>query len=526
MYKVDYYLWLKYLPAQTKNNLKSKIYLLIAISTILRCVVAYCIGPGNDEVYYGIYSYNLEWNYFDHPPMVAWLIRLTTVNNFFNHVFFIRAGAIISAAITTWIIYITATKIYNEYAGFFAAFIYNCTIYGCIIAGTFILPDSPQMIIWSYSLYLLVLITSNDTSVKSQKKYILIFGITCGIGMLCKIHTSFLWFGFLLYILFYKKKLLAWPQIYIGGLISIAFFTPVILWNIKNNFITFTYHSNRVNVSGEPLNIKNTLLFMAGQFFYLSPIIFVLSVVATIAVIRNRIILSIGYKRILLLTSLPLIAITFLISVFKPVLPHWPGPAYTGLILLCGVFLAQKKYTNFKLPTVIKIAAAFIISLVFVCIGVINFYKGTMGKKDALKLGEGDFTLDMYGWKNLNKVFKEVIKNDINKGLINKDYNIVGNKWFPLAHIDYYIAKPLNINLLAIGEITDIHEYYWINSKKKGLRNGDDAYCIVPSNYYVDVKTLYKPYFKNISLIHTIEQKRSNKTCRYFYVYILRNYSR
>ena len=84
---------------------KRKTLLLIAIGTLVRCLVACTIELGNDEVYYRMYAQYLQWNYFDHPPVVGWLIRTTTANLLLDSEFFIRLGAIVSAAITTWIFF-------------------------------------------------------------------------------------------------------------------------------------------------------------------------------------------------------------------------------------------------------------------------------------------------------------------------------------------------------------------------------------------------------------------------------------
>ncbi|MBX9785635.1 MAG: hypothetical protein K2X48_20315 [Chitinophagaceae bacterium] len=51
-----------------------------------------------------------------------------------------------------------ATHIKNERAGWYAALLFTASVYCSIIAGTFILPDSPQLTFWRLSLWLLVLI--------------------------------------------------------------------------------------------------------------------------------------------------------------------------------------------------------------------------------------------------------------------------------------------------------------------------------------------------------------------------------
>ena len=34
------------------------------------------IGLGVDESHYAMYALHLDWSYFDHPPLVGWLLGL------------------------------------------------------------------------------------------------------------------------------------------------------------------------------------------------------------------------------------------------------------------------------------------------------------------------------------------------------------------------------------------------------------------------------------------------------------------
>ncbi len=500
--------------------------MLIAVATVIRCITASCTELGNDEVYYRMYAQQLQWNYFDHPPMVGWLIRFTTANLFFDNEFFIRLGATASAAATTWIFFLCGKKLNNEYTGFLAGVIYTATIYGSIIAGTFILPDSPQMVCWAAALYLLIDFAPLNAVNTISKKKILLFGIIAGLGMLCKVHTAFLWLGFLLYIIFYNRQWLKEPVLYLSGIITLLFFYPVIQWNINNHFVTYLYHSNRVNVSEGGFNINSFLTFTAGQVFYCNPVIFFLLAIGTAAAFKNRPPILPSQKRILLLCSLPLIIIAAIVSLFKDVLPHWTGPAYSGLILLTACYLSQQS-PALQISLMPKpLLYSTIITVTFITAGIIlvNFKPGTLGKKEKQFLGEGDFTLDMYGWHNLKINFEKIVAADLQSGAIKKDAVILSNKWFPASHIDYYVALPLQKDLIAFGDITDIHQYQWINKGRKKLQAGDDAYCIVPSNYFADAKAIYAPYFSTILRPVIMEQKRNGTVCRNFYIWRLKNY--
>jgi hypothetical protein len=509
-------------------NNKKKTVLLILIASLVRFVIAFSIELGNDEVYYRMYAQWLQWNYFDHPPMVGWLIRFTTANLFFDNELFIRLGAIISAAITTWILYLSGKKLQDEFTGFLAALIYTATIYGSIIAGTFILPDSPQMLCWSSSLYLLIGITANTTINRKKAIALVWFGFIAGLGMLCKIHSVFLWFGLLLYVIFYNRAWLKQPALYISGAITLLLFYPVIKWNIDNHFVTYLYHSKRVDVAGSGFNITTFLTFVAGQVFYFNPVIYPFLIAATVAAIKNKTLVLSAHKRLLLFTSLPLIVISTGISFFKTVLPHWTGPGYTGIILLTACYFSSIKpaagLLKITLPKPLEIAISMLLSFIVCGILLINYYPGTLGKKDKQFTGEGDFTLDMYGWNSLKPAFEKILLSDIQSGKMKSDAVIISNNWFPAAHLDFYVAMPLKRDIIAIGDTSDIHQYAWLNHQRKKLHTGDDAYCIVPSDNYFNAKEKYASLFSRITEPFILEQKRNGKICRRFYVYRLNGY--
>lgn len=504
---------------------KKKTLLLIGIATIVRCITAATIELGNDEVYYRMYAQYLQWNYFDHPPMVGWMIRASTVNLFFDNPLFIRIGAIASAAITTWLLFLSGRKLNNDYTGFLAALIYTTTIYGSIVAGTFILPDSPQMVCWAASLYLLIDIARYSNINRIKKKKLLLFGIIAGIGMLCKIHTAFLWLGLLVYIILYNRQWLLQPVLYLSGILTLLLFYPVIKWNIDNHFVTYLYHSNRVDVTNSGIDVNSLLGFTAGQVLYSNPVIFFLIIPATIAAFKNELPLLSSQKKMLLVCSLPLILIALCISLYKNVLPHWTGPAYSGLILLTACYISTKKLKSvLAMPR--SLLAACLLQLIVITTGilVINFFPGTLGKKDKLLTGEGDFTLDMFGWDKFKDDFKKIIQTDLQNGSMKNDAVIVSNKWFPAAHVDFYVAMPVKKDLVALGDTNDIHQYAWINTERKKLQPGDDAYCIVPSDNYVDATQLYNRYFASILPPEIIEQRRNGIVCRRFYIWRMKNF--
>ena len=108
------------------------IYLVI-ISTILRICFASLVELENDEVYYWTYARHLQWNYFDHPPMVAFCIRLFTANLHFNQELFIRFASMLSSALSTYLIFSIGRKLHNDYAGWIAALVFTASFYASVL---------------------------------------------------------------------------------------------------------------------------------------------------------------------------------------------------------------------------------------------------------------------------------------------------------------------------------------------------------------------------------------------------------
>ena len=498
---------------------KNKIRSLIIIATIIRCIIAITIDLGNDEVYYIIYARHLQWNYFDHPPMVALLIKLTTLNLLLTSDFFIRLGPIFLAAVNTYLIYTISKKIKNEKSGLIAALLYTSSIYSSIIAGIFIMPDAPQLFFWICSLYFLTTITNSSENSKTLNKNLLLFGLCAGLCIMSKLHGVFLWFGFGLYILLYNRSLLLNKYLYLSVLITILIIFPILIWNIENDWITYSFHSNRVTINNG-INPSSFLREFIGGALYNNPINYFLIGSALVALWKDKINLKVAYTRLLLLQSLPLLLVLLFVSLFRDTLPHWSGPGFIALILLTSCYLSEIKT---KLSKVVLYAVYLIVGVCLIGIMAINFYPGTLGAKNEAKLGQGDVTLDMYDWDYFKTEFDKIHQNDLARAKTKTNF-IINNKWFPAAHIDNYIAQPLKMDFVAIGKLEDIHTYHWLNQYRKPLHKGDDAYFITASNNYSDPNLIYAAQFEKINKPRIIKQYRSGKEVRNLYVYLLQVY--
>ena len=506
-----------------------QLYIFLLIVAVVKIFFSFFLELGNDESYYYTYALQPQLNYFDHPPMVGILMRLTTLNLTFVNDVTLRMGAIICSFIASIFIFKIGKIIHSEKAGWYAVLIYNFSVYTTFIAGFFTLPDSPQMPLWCGALYIICKIIFRDKD-KSIWWWILL-GTLIGLATLSKVHALYLWAGFGLFILFYKIKWLLNWRLYVGFVTTLIFLLPILIWNINNEFITYTFHSQRV--TNKQIHFDSLLREIIGEALYQNPIIFILIVVALISKklkgkannekqeTRNPQRETRNEKQWLLLLSLPMIFLFWYISLSNDIFPHWSGPAYIPLFIIAAIYLAEK--TNKKFPNIIKASATLVVIALISITLLANFAPFNLGSQDKNSYGEYCPTLDISGWKNFSKSFKTLANRDFATNRMKPNACIVVDKWFPACQLELYTSRETGLQILAIGDLENIHHFAWLNKTRKPLQIGDDAYCIVPSNVPTNVEENFSKYFTAIEKPDTINQIRSNSIVRYFYIWRLKN---
>lgn len=494
-----------------------KMWWLIGITAITKILLSHFIELGNDEVYYYTYAIQPDWNHFDHPGMVGWIIRITSLNLNWVSALSMRLGSILCAAGATWIIFKTGTLLKDEYTGYIAAWMYTFSIYTSIIAGFFILPDSPQLLFFTLSIYWMVKWVTIPAHFKT-KDWILL-GFLIGLATLSKIHGLYLWVGFGAFLLFHQSKTLGKKSLYLAILVTIICVIPILYWNVQNDFVTYQYHSKRVMHTG--LLIDSFLQQVGGEFLYQNPLIYISILIALFNlghIINNKTI------PLLLWLSLPLIGTFWIIALFNPTLPHWSGPGFIGLFLIAGIYWSErglKHKLSFSMPLLIKAAAGL---LLFFLIGFLMFvyiYPKQIGSTKSENLGEYNPINDVTGWEECKKAMTKIVTRDQQLSLMSVDAPLISHKWFPAAHLLFYVAQPLQKKLVTIGNLESIHKFAWINKTQQGLKIGEDAYCIVPSNIPSNPSLLYGAYFESIQCTDTIPIVKKGVLLRNFYVYRL-----
>ena len=515
-----------------EQNINKILIWLLAVSAIVRGILAAWMELGNDEVYYWTYALYPDWSHFDHPPMVGWVIQLFSLNLLFDSELFLRLASVVFMTANTYIIYRIGKELKDALTGLYAALLFTASVYAFVITGIFIMPDTPLMLFWLLAVWMAIKYlkakvpepvegpTDTNTVLRQaqQPRFLLLFGLFAGLAMLSKYSGVFLWVGMALYILIFNRKQLKNPYLYLSLLISAVCCTPILYWNIQNGFISFQFHGERVG--GNSINFGTFGTEIAGEFFYNNPVVFILAIIAIIAVLKKKTVMDKSVKRLILCIAFPMIVVFWVFSLMRPTLPHWSAPAYVSLILLVAIHLREKNTRPGQLPK--SIIAALAVLMITLVVGVAEIKTGFIPldkHTEPEQLGRDDFTLDMYGWRQLGEKFADFREEKIAEGVMKKEDGIVANQWFPLANLDYYVARPLNMRVMGLGWPEFLHKYLWINDKRGGFQLGEDYWFLSDSRYMKDPKETYQWYFKEIELAGVIPIERNGKTVKNYFVY-------
>ncbi|HEY0040894.1 MAG TPA: glycosyltransferase family 39 protein, partial [Flavisolibacter sp.] len=167
----------------------------------------------DDEAYYWVFSKYLDWGYFDHPPMIALLIKMGT-SVLSGEV----AVRIVPLLLNTATIFITE-KLTERKSPFFYAIVLSIAVLQ--VSGFVAVPDVPLMFFtalffWVYRNYLKHPSWTN----------VLLLGFVAACLLYSKYHAVLLFY----FVLLSNWKLLRDPKIYGAGIIALVLFIPHLYW--------------------------------------------------------------------------------------------------------------------------------------------------------------------------------------------------------------------------------------------------------------------------------------------------------
>jgi dolichol-phosphate mannosyltransferase len=226
--------------AVTAPRWRNPAFGLIAYAVMLRLVYAGSVELMPEETYYWNYARHLDFGYLDHPPMVAWLIRIATAI-FGQTEFGVRAGALCCGLITSTFVYKLTRNLYGAAAAPAALLLAQALPY-FFLSGFLMTPDAVLVAAWAASLYFL-----ERALIGHQARAWWFAGISLGIGMISKYSIALLGPVTVAFMLWDPPSRRWWrrSEPYVGALLALAIFSPVIIWNAQHEWASFAFQTSR-----------------------------------------------------------------------------------------------------------------------------------------------------------------------------------------------------------------------------------------------------------------------------------------
>jgi 4-amino-4-deoxy-L-arabinose transferase-like glycosyltransferase len=351
-------------PLKRKDGLKEAavvLGLLLAV-TVVRSYYASVLALSADEAYYWQWSRHLAWGYFDHPPMIAYVIaagtRIAGVNPLG-----VRLLSVIMAGGTAWMLYRMALGLKGpREAGLWALAL---SVFTPLFSAGAVLstPDVPFVFFWTAAIWRI-----QRAVHRSRLRDWVGAGLLMGLGMLSKFPMTLLPVAIILGMLSTGKGrgLLLSPGPWLGALAGATLCVPYIVWSVLNGWQSVLYQlGHGLEKSSGGYGFMSFFLFIGGQVGVTGFFIFPIVLMALYHGMRGCFDREEpeDHRTMLALLTAPAL-LTLLVfgtaSFFTKSGPNWPVAMYPTSFILAGQMISgwKRKGRSFALAAV-SLAALF-----------------------------------------------------------------------------------------------------------------------------------------------------------------------
>lgn len=214
-----------------KNNYKRTFFLLLLIWFVINLIQAIFTEMLSDEAYYGLFGRYLDWGYYDHPPMVALMTKLSSL--LFDGNLGIRFVTIVLQLGTIILIWKIADFRNPDSQHVVIFFIIAASISLFSIYGVLTSPDAPLLFFTALFFFAYKRFINNESW---ASVFLLALSMA---GLVYSKYHGVLVIGFLILSNF---RLLKNYKFWVAGLIALTILSPHFYWQISNDFPSIKYH--------------------------------------------------------------------------------------------------------------------------------------------------------------------------------------------------------------------------------------------------------------------------------------------
>lgn len=308
-----------------------------------------------DETQYWLWSQNPDWGYFSKPPLIAWLIALTT-GLFGDADWAVRLSAPFLHGATAMFLGLTAGRLFGARAGALTGLLW-IVMPAVWLSSVIISTDAVLMTGWSAGLYALVRLRDGP-----DWRFAILLGVAAGWAFLAKYAAVYFLLGTGLAIVVDApaRRALVSLQGLAAGAIFLALISGNLMWNAANDFATVSHTAANANWGASLFNPDELFSFVGDQFGVFGPITFAALIAALVSAFSGVTLdLKAARPRLMLaLFCAPALVIVSVQAFISRAHANWAASAYAaGAILVAYWFLTGGRWRRIALAVSVALHA-------------------------------------------------------------------------------------------------------------------------------------------------------------------------
>jgi 4-amino-4-deoxy-L-arabinose transferase-like glycosyltransferase len=408
--------------------------LIVGAITLIRLAVLFAtpLQLYPDEAQYWWWAQTPDWGYFSKPPLIAWIVWLTT--RLSDAEWAVRLASPLLHAATALIIFGIGRLAYDARVGFWSALAY-ATLPGISYSSSLISTDVPLLFCWAVALYAFA--RARD---EPGWRWPILCGAALGIGLLAKYAMLYFLLGAALAAIFdAKARRLVLSR---GGLVVLVLgfliLSPNLFWNASHGYPTLAHTEANANWGRAKFDVGNAARFIAGQFGVFGP----LTMIGWLGALFP---LRTGTHRastvILAAFSAPVLILIVIQSFISDANANWAAPAYVAAVPMAVATLLEW-WKSRLLWGSLAIGAAAMLAL----------WIAQVSPPLADRAGFGNALKRQEGWRELGMAVAKQTR------AASYDAVAAANRSV-LAELLYY-ARPRNVPIRAWDRSATFHDHF------------------------------------------------------------------
>ena len=365
-----------------------------------------------DEAQYWWWSLHPAFGYYSKPPMVAWLIALTTAV-FGDSELAVRLAAPLLHFAAALFVFLLANRLYGARVAAWSAVVY-VTLPGVSASAVIMSTDAPLMLCWAIALFALA------RAREEGGRWWIAVGVAAGAGLLSKYAMAYWLVSGFLFLVAYRDERRHVPAFLGASALALLIYAPNFVWNVTHGYASYRHTEANASFHGVLFHPGHFLQFFGSQFGVFGPLLFAALLVFTA---MGRTIFADRRTAFLAFFTWPALVLMFAVSFLSRAEPNWAAPAYVSATVLVVAALLQRGGRSIVVASIaLHVAAA-----------VVLFEAGDVTRAMGLNLpARYDPLHRLHGYRRLGLTVSSILAQ--HPGAV-----LIGNDRETMAELFYYV---------------------------------------------------------------------------------------